>query len=329
MFSLLPPLNNPTQKKKQVLRIVIGGGALGLFMAYRIQQEFPESALYIASKTIPNKPIFIEDLNNNCNHFLFKSFINIFDLKNLKNSNNYETIIFYICLPPEEIDKSREYIIELGNKFCSLNGRKIVVFLNNGLTNYQYFAEYENKFNSFFIRSIVISGFVRIINKNNILVKNTSGKNIYYGYYNSRKKVSVKIFPKKYFIFKYKKNIFNVEKAKFITNFILGFFIKNKLLKNKEIYNLISPILLDDIFVNYSYLFLENEIKPKFIKIYFEQTIKFTGENINSISYAWYHGNTKPIEYFLAKLQELSYLSNSSKVKVFFEKLISLNNSSN
>ncbi|WGL60889.1 hypothetical protein QEJ31_04665 [Pigmentibacter sp. JX0631] len=328
MFLVKNKINKFSKKHIKPLRIVIGGGSLGLFFSHRISIEYPNSDLFIISKSIPDKTILIEDSNKCKSQFNFKNFIDSNKINKIQKKFNHKLIIFYICLPPEEVNASIDYIKQI-NKYNQFSAKNVIVFFNNGVINYHLFSSSFSKNEYFIIRSIVISGFMRIENENNILVKNTSGRIFYYGYYGKKNNLLKNILPKKYFEFKYSKSIFKLEKAKFLTNLLLGLFINKRLLTNKEIFPLVKPATLDEIFYNYSILFKDKKITPHFLKYYFNQAIKQTESNINSISYAWYHGNTKPIEYFLAKLQELSYLSNNSKAKNFFEKLISLKNSSN
>ncbi len=200
-----------------------------------------------------------------------------------------------------------------------------VIFFNNGIINYKQFLNSLHFKNCSITRCIVISGFMRINNTESIIIKNTSGNTIYYGNYKKLDKKIKQKFPKNYLHWIYNKNIFKLEKAKFITNFILGLFIGNKMLKNKEILTILNTDQLDDIFTNYCKIFSKKEISKKYLHFYFYKTVASTGENINSISYAWYHGNKKPFEYFLAKIKELSYLSGNIKVQDFFSKLITLN----
>lgn len=309
---------------EDLLRIVIGSGALGLFIAYRTLVEFPNTNLYVLTKTIPEKDIYIETPNNGLKKFNFNNFFFIDNEKTncppVKNKN----IFFYICLPPEQIIHLPNYL-NLVLKSCNIACNYSVIILNNGIINYKEFINSLYLKNCLIIRCIVISGFMRTFTEKNIIIKNTSGNIIYYGYYNKLNTKKKHLFPRKYLNWIYNDNIFKLEKAKFITNFILGLIIGNKLLKNSEILTILNSDQLDAIFTNYCLIFSDNQISKKYLHFYFNKTIASTSENINSISYAWYHGNKKPFEYFLAKIKELSYLSGNIKVQDFFSKLINLN----
>ncbi len=309
---------------EDLLRIVIGSGALGLFIAYRTLIEFPNTNLYVLTKTIPEKDIYIETPNNGLKKFNFNNFFFIDNEKTSCPPVNNRNIFFYICLPPEQIIHLPNYL-NLVLKNCNIACNYSVIFLNNGIINYKEFINSLYLKNCLIIRCIVISGFMRTFTEKNIIIKNTSGNTIYYGYYNKLNTIKKYLFPKRHLNWIYNDNIFKLEKAKFITNFILGLFIGNKLLKNREILTILNSDQLDDIFTNYCIIFSDNQISKKYLHFYFNKTIASTGENINSISYAWYHGNKKPFEYFLAKIKELSYLSGNIKVQDFFSKLINLN----
>lgn len=316
------------KNNENIARIIIGCGALGLFIASKIADEFEIGNLYFINKSLLDKPIYIA---NNYSKKIPINFTNFFLISEISKNfpNIYKNnIIFYICLPPDQINESIQYLSAIKEK-CKLEQNFTVVFMNNGIINYELFKKIFREKSITFIRCIVIAGFMRYLNEDHILIKNTSGKEIFYGYFSKPNIKSQYIFPKLYLNWSYTRNIFRLEKAKFITNFILGFFIKNKLRKNKEIFNILLPKQLDEIFSNYCKIFPKSQISSKYVKFYFYKTIKLTSENVNSISFAWHNGNEKPMAYFLAKIEELTYLSSNIMVQEFFKKLIDLNRTKN
>lgn len=320
---------NTQQYSNEYERIILGAGALGLFLAHRILTEFTEPNLNIISKSPQKLPIFVENPKNELQEMTIPNYYLSEKLDQTFPKLNKGNVIIYICLPPEKIQKAFEYIKKIVQK--SENTKTIfMTFLNNGIINYNFFTYlqlfFKDKISFYLIRGIVISGFIRETHPDKLVIKNTSGKEIYYGFYNSNNlQLTHNILPNQYLTWNYSDEIFFIEKAKFLINFVLGLYIKNRLLINSDIYSLISKKDLNLIFKNYCKLFPDKSITETFIENYFKITISNASSNINSISYAWYHGNKKPIDYFVAKIKEMSYSLNNKKVQDFFVNLINLN----
>jgi hypothetical protein len=311
-------------------RVVIGAGALGLFLSSVIQNEFPNSNLTIISKSLPNQPVFIQNIQNESKETDFPEFFLIDNIDLNYPKLTKENITFYICIPPELVNLSFQYINDL---LLNLSGRKNIylVFLSNGIIDYKLFYKLKNtfiknkKFFFFLIRAIVISGLMRTKLPDKIIIKNTSGNKIYYGFLqNSLPMKSRFILPMGYFEWIYTKKIFAMEKAKFLVNFILGLCIGNKEIPNSNIFIILSEEKRKEIFLNYCSLFPGDEITPLYLENYFNDTIKNTSSNINSVSLSWHHGNKKPIEYFVANIEKMAYLSNNKEVHCFFKNLINI-----
>ena len=311
-------------------RIVIGAGALGLFLSNIILEEYPNDNLFITSKSLEKKPIYIKKINNESNltqlpHIILSSKLNTNYPKIIENN-----IIFYICLPPEAANSAFLYI-NLILQNIDENKKIYLIFLNNGFIDYQLFLTLQNEFRErknltlFLIRAIVLAGFMKIKNKNTISIINSSGKKIYYGYFQNSSLISMNfILPNAYFEWIYTEDIFNIEKAKFIVNFILGLCIGNNLISNENIYKILPNEKRNKIFENYCLLFPEQTLSIQYLENYFNDTIQNTSSNINSVSFALHHGDPKPIEYFIANIKNLAYLNNNKGVQLFFKELINL-----
>lgn len=308
--------------------IVIGAGALGLFLSNAIQMQFPNANLYIISKSYPNKPIHIFNLKNEQSifNFLKISFFlnNKLDKIKLKNRN----VIFYICLPPESIDKSFKYIDKIIEK-NSTDKNIIIIFLNNGIINYNLYEElkikysknYKNKF--YLIRGIVISGLIREILNDKITIINTSGKKIFFKFFEENEFVNIiSYLPGNYFDWIYSEDVFTIEKTKFLINFILGVYIGPQKAQNLNIFNLLPENEKNEIFMNYCSIFSDAKLTPIFLEKFFNETITTTAKNVNSVSLAWYYGNKKSIEYFISQMKRIAKLSNRKNAISFFYKLI-------
>lgn len=309
-------------------RVVIGAGALGIFLSSIIQNEFPNSNLTIISKSLPNLPIFIHNLQNEIKETnLPKPFlVDNLNLNSIMFVN--KNIIFYICIPPESIHLSFQYI---NNLICNLADKKnvYIVFLNNGIIDYQLFHKLKNTYikniSFFLIRSIVISGFIRSSFIDKTIIKNTSGNKIYYGIFQNPFPIKTNyILPMKYFEWIYTEDIFIMEKAKFLVNFVLGLCIGANLIPNAEIFTLLSKERRKEIILNYCSLFPNNEITPQYLEKYFNDSVENTFSNINSVSFSWYHGNKKPIEYFIANIKKMTYSNKNKEAQHFFKNLITL-----
>jgi hypothetical protein len=316
-------INDKNTTKSDFSRIVIGGGALGLFIASCISKEFSNSNLTILTKSKIKQPVLVQDLTHNISQFHFQ---NIVLSKNFKNTSiklpqSTPFAILYICIPPDLIKKSYQYISKIINYNYHIK-KFFIIFLNNGIVDHNIIKIF-NKKTLVFIRCIVLSGFLREIKDNSTIIINTSGKNVYYG---SSAKISKphlsKILPMEYLKFNYKKNIFNIEKAKFITNFLLGLCIGKKILPNSEIFKILPKEQRKIVFKNFCLLFPGTSITPLFIEKYFTETIKNTAENFNSISVSWHNGNSKTINYFVANIKKMSYSINKREVILFFNRFI-------
>ena len=235
-------------------------------------------------------------------------------------------IVIYICTPPQSINLIIEYIRKILIQCISVEN-VYLVFLNNGIIHLDHLNKLQKNLNKnlklFMIRSIVLGGFKRNILENKIEIKNTSGCEVYYGFYKNQIQSNLnEILPSHYFRWNYTDKIFIIEKSKFLINFVLGLYIGKRLLNNLEIYNILPKDYLKLIFTNYCKLFSQKLISPRFLERYFNKTIKISSLNINSLSYAWYQGNTKPIEYFFANMKEMAYSTNNMEVQEFFVNLI-------
>ncbi len=314
--------------KHKIDRVIIGAGALGLFLYKVIQNEFPNSNLEIISKTLPNRPIIIHNLQNEIKEINFPNVYLVDNLKLEYPNLSSENIIFYICTPPETVYLSFQYINEL---IQNLSGKKniFLVYLNNGIIDYKNFYALENTFIKnkdiafFLIRGIVLSGFIRNRSHDKTFIKNTSGNKIYYGFLqNSIPINNYPILPLKYFEWVYTNEIFIIEKAKFLVNFLLGLCIGNKEIPNSNIFKILSKNKRKEIFLKYCSIFPNNELTPTYLENYFNEAINNTFSNINSVSFSWLNGNKKPIEYFVANIEKMAYLSNNKEVQIFFKNLI-------
>ncbi len=155
------------------------------------------------------------------------------------------------------------------------------------------------------------------------IVKNTSGNKIYYGFLqNSIPINNDHILPLKYFEWVYTNEIFIIEKAKFLVNFLLGLCIGAKEIPNSNIFNILSERKRKEIFLQYCSIFPNNELTPIYLENYFNEAVNNTASNINSVSLSWFHGNKKPIKYFVANIEKMTYLSNNKEARHFFKNLI-------
>ena len=307
-------------------RIVIGSGALGLFFSSQIQNEFPESHLAIISKSLPIQPILIQNLQGESKEFKLSNFFLVDNLNSKYPKIGNKNIIFYICLPPEVTEFSFQYI---ENLLTNKSGIKNVylVFLNNGIVDYNLFYNLKKLFNKnisfFLIRAIVISGLMRNKFSDKTIITNNSGNMIYYGFLVKSNQINTdSILPKKYFNWVHSKEIFIMERAKFLVNFILGLCIGAKEIPNSNIFTILSKEKRKEIFLNYCSIFLDNGLTPEYLENYFNNAINNTAININSVSLSWFLGNKKPIEYFVANIEKMAYLSNNKEVHHFFKNLI-------
>jgi hypothetical protein len=319
-------IENTKHSENKFERVIIGAGALGLFLADRILLEYRHSITHIISNSIHNLPIYIQKQNQKTHFQKFPKFFLSHNLDHIYPNFIEKNIIIYVCLPPQFINKSFEYI-KIILIHCNSIENVYLVFLNNGIIHLDHLNELKNTLNKniklHIIRGIVLGGFNRNILQNKIEIKNTSGNEVYYGFYNNPIHSNIKeILPAYYFRWNFTDKILLIEKSKFLINFILGLYIGKRLLMNSAIYDILSKHDLKFIFTNYCKLFPENLISPHFLERYFNKTIKISSLNTNSLSYAWYHGNTKPIEYFVANMKEMAYSSNNMEVQEFFVNLI-------
>ncbi len=319
-------IENTKHSESKFERVIIGAGALGLFLADRILLEYRNSKLHIISNSIYNLPIYIEKENQKSHLQIFPKFFLTHNLDHIYPNFTEKNIVIYICIPPQSINLIFEYIRKILIQFISVKN-VYLVFLNNGIINIDYLNKLQKTLNKnlklFMLRAIVLGGFKRNILEDKIEIKNTSGSEVYYGFYNNQIQNNLnEILPSYYFHWNYTDKIFIIEKSKFLINFVLGLYIGKRLLNNLEIYNILPKDYLKLIFTNYCKLFSQNLISPRFLERYFNKTIKISSLNINSLSYAWYQGNTKPIEYFVANMKEMAYSSNNMEVQEFFVNLI-------
>ncbi|KAB8028548.1 hypothetical protein [Fluviispira multicolorata] len=308
-----------------VCRIIVGAGAVGLFLANIIKTENPLETLIIISKSKILTPIYIQysdgrQVMANLPLALTPD-MNFDECSQIKSKNIY----FYVTTPPEYCDHVYKYIYKIAHKFSE---KKIIfiVFMNNGFVDYKSFIDFKHHFNKnkrllfYFVRALVVSGFMREKLEDKTIIKNTAGNKIYYGFYKDKNINTLCLFPKLFYESIYDKNIFLREKTKFFTNFMLGLVINKNLLQNEKIYTLISEKKIEESIRNYCLLFTKNELNYDFVREQFYSTIEAAGANINSISFAWHFGDKNTMDYFVIEFRKL--LKKNKKSSLFFEELI-------
>ncbi|WP_186648177.1 hypothetical protein [Fluviispira vulneris] len=308
-------------------RIVVGAGAVGLFLAHTLKIAFPQDSLFILSKSRTVHPLTIEyvdgtRMQEDLQVMLLSEIPHIVSSK-IKSSNIY----FYVTLPPEFSDRVFEYILLISKEIVE---EKIItiIFLNNGLIDKKKIENFQLKLSKKVaitiqvIRALLIAGYMRTHDEKGTLVKNTGGNKIFYGTYKNEFIDSNIIFPQLFYSCIYDNEIFMREKAKFITNLLLGLIINKNLLENRNVLKIISKDKLDKTLESFCKLFRENEVKYEFIREQFMNTVHETGTNINSISYAWYHGNRQTIDYFVSELKSVMRKSKNKNAKHFMNEIL-------
>lgn len=306
-------------QSSDIARIVVGAGAVGVFFAHRLKIDYPNDSLFINSRTKLPKKILLKIPNEKQKEINIPEVLEIYKINNKLLVSNYKKLIFYNFLPPEEMENFFK-IVEKSLIKINYKTKIIITYLSNGILRLELFEELKSKLEKIgikkikIIRGIIISGFMREIHSDKVIITNTSGNEIFW-----EKSSEKNTFPKSFFKNTYKKNILKLEKAKFFTNFVLGITINKNLLKNNEIFNIIDKKTLEDAIAHFCNIFNYGPHFINYVANYFYHTIDKTGENINSISYAWNQGNSKTIDFFISELFKLIKKYNIKSSKTFFD----------
>ncbi len=301
-------------------RIVVGAGALGLFLAWELQQEYPLDQHLIYSRKHVPKPIQIKTTLRGT-YSLEASFY--FELKTLFENVFSQNVYFYICLPPEQVDSFFEKISPL---LVLLPFTIHFVCLSNGIFNAKLLSKLDKKSHFSFTRGIVFAGFMRTIAPHtHTLVENTSGHKIYYGPMNPTaegRSNSHKFTTAKTLDWENHCDIFSLERAKFFINLMLALYIGENLHKNSAL--LISPgeNILKMCALHYSQLFEDQKCDPQFCYSFLLEAVEKTKDNINSISLAWHRGDTTTLTYFLNTLIYLTTQTTHINAVLFYKELL-------
>ncbi|APJ04623.1 hypothetical protein [Silvanigrella aquatica] len=198
-------------QSRNMQRVVIGAGALGLFLYHCLEQEYSQKTLKIISNSWFQKPIMIESLDKHVDQLNPSSYFLAENLEKTFPLLSEKTIIFYICLPPEASLTALNYIEIILNKNPQIK-TNVILFMNNGILDYQYLTQFIKKDSlhrcreTYCMRALVVSGFMRTFLDNKILIQNTSGKEIYYGFFKNKPPFSINfILPKNYLTWHYSK----------------------------------------------------------------------------------------------------------------------------
>ncbi|BBH54278.1 hypothetical protein [Fluviispira sanaruensis] len=310
-----------------ICRFVIGAGAVGLFLAHTLKIVYPQDSLYIMNKSRTVLPLTIEYVDGRQFQSDLQAVLLNENPQNIFSKIKSLNIYFYVTLPPENAENVFVYILKI---LKGVAGEKIItiIFLNNGFVDKKKIENFKIKLSKkgfltiHFIRALIIAGYMRTRDNAGTLVKNTGGNKIFYGTYNNEFIDSNNIFPKEFYSSIYDKDIFLREKAKFITNLLLGLIINNKLLENRKVFTIIPKDKLDKTLENFCNLFGENEVRYDFIREQFLLAVHETGGNINSISYAWYHGKRQTIDYFVSELKSFMKKSKNKSAIHFMNEII-------
>ncbi len=307
--------------------VIVGCGALGLFFAWQLSKKIHPNHIYLFSRSPHQTPIYVEHAGKQ-EAFFSNVHTCTHDLKLLLNSASINEFNIYICLPPDTID---DFSSMLSN-FIPKHGNFSIYFLNNGILNKKIIPKFIEKGNINIIRAIVLSGFMRIKNKTETLIKHTSGNKIYYfPYFKENQEKSTLDISNSFFDWELYPNIYTLEISKFFVNLCLFLYLTPSFSKNGDIWTVTTREQLQLCAIHYTSITKnlpnqefdldENKLEDFYYKT-LEKTVMLTKENTNSLTLAWSHGDYSSPRYFLKTLKSWLDTTKNLEANLFFKKLI-------
>lgn len=314
---------------KKQLHLVLGAGAVGLFLASEISRVCAPDHLLVLSKTPSLLPVKIKKQSGQVRN------MDITVQSALSSHFNAHSLCVYVCTPPEVTASLFPWFAGLLQN-AQAGSSVSIFFLNNGLVHVsqvQSLVAHVPQGVCFEVwRGIVLCGFLRHIRPQHIEIEYTGGKQIYIQ--------SILNFPNRFvgngielflaqlnfFDFVHTNKMRELELAKFFTNALLGLYIGPRLLPNGSFFNFMTASELKKAAEYFCQLFSEKSsglsIGPHFVHQTFLDTLSSTTQNINSVSLAWQQKRPNTMCYFVAEIENKIKLCLYLEARLFFQDML-------
>ncbi len=314
--------------RKNEEHIVIGCGALGLFLARQLSVNIDNKKLFLFSRSSYDKETYINISGKN-EVFNHKISTNFFDLLDKIKSLQISLFYIYICLPPEEVDS----LLILIKQSLPAHSQFVIILLNNGIVSPSIVKLLIEQENINIFRGIVLAGFLRHKLETRNEIRHTSGNKIYYNSYssfkNSKDDYKFKTLTP-FFNWEQYDNILLLELAKFFVNLTLFLYLTPNILKNEDLWTIATREQIQHCSQHFAsltkHLVSEDKVSQEHLGVFclnlLEETTKLTSKNTNSLTLAWSKGIKNSPLYFLQTLNKWIQESKNPESGYFFSKLI-------
>lgn len=305
--------------------LVLGAGAMGLFIAHELSLCFPQDRLLVLSKVPTLLPVKIKKQSGQVQN------AELTPQAALPADFNADFLSIYVCTPPEATPSLFSIFEEILAK-GQVCGHLSLFFLNNGLIDVsavQSLAGLLPQGVGFeVLRGLVLCGFMRHLEAQHICIEHTGGRQIFFRpiFHFPDSVAAQKLEPLlsqlNFFDFVYEDKIIELELAKFFINSLLGLWIGPKLLSNGEFFNFMSLSELEEAARHFCCLFSATPLDSHFVFQYFLQAVKNTSKNINSVSVSWQQGRTDTIRYFVQEIEKRIESCLHPETRLFFQNML-------
>jgi ketopantoate reductase len=309
-------MNQPTETTTTNC-LIVGAGALGLLLAYALERSSQENhkptRVLLHNRTPLVNCIDFELATGNKTKVQFA--VETTSPTQFLAKVNPE--IIFICVPPESTESV--FLDWLNALESPATSKKSVlfVFCNNGCLSARTLERISCAGSQFsFIRALFFVGAIREKNPTGCLVRWTGGSRVIWNFLRtpSLEQISSPALipgpfaqsPEQLAFMEWsqEKHIFQAERAKFFTNFMLAVGVGPKLAKNKTLSATLEDSIVSLQAEQFAILWEQLGVSADILKTTLQKTIQATGENINSLSLAAVHGNSNTMQSFFEFVAE-------------------------